>query len=549
VDERFCPHCGKHYEADAEFCNEHGTRLLATGAEDDLTGSTLNEKYVLTKQLGKGAFGSVYEALHLLAKTKVAVKVLHSHLQEEPKIRKQFLKEARVVMELKSQNIVRMYDVDEDEVGRLFIVMELMDGMTLKEYVGIVAGENRRMPADQVVLVARQVCEALDEAHDMGVVHRDLKPANVMVLRDRKDHLTIRVVDFGIARLARISEEGLTVTETSAGSLVGTPYYMSPEQCMGKDADPRSDLYCLGVMMYELLNGKGPFKTTTAQEMLIAHATRQPEPPDLSASGLSDSSGMKDLVMKLLEKERENRYQSAAEVMEALKKLKVPVETATPAGPAAPGASSGKKTALFVTIPVVLGVLGAGGWALMRDTGTEKPVEPVKVERPAPAPAARTEPTPAPVVKKAHQPVATPAPPARDVQEPDATPAQATPVKKAVKVEKPAPVPKPADPPKPDVEKKRKAVSKPSGGGKPAPLPKAAAEPKPEPASRPAAVEKPAKNEQPAPRRRTAKDVERDLERAADKPRRDNKDGRDRKVDRNRDKKMKEMDDFFGTMK
>lgn len=519
MDEKFCPHCGKHFADDCEVCNEHGTRLLSVGTEDDLTGSTLNEKYVLTKLLGKGAFGSVYEALHLLAKTRVAVKVLHSHLQEEPKIRKQFLKEARVVMELKSPHIVRMYDVDEDEVGRLFIVMELMDGMTLKEYVGIVAGEDRRMPADQVVLVALQICEALDEAHDMGVVHRDLKPANVMVLRDRKDNLTIRVVDFGIARLARISEDGLTVTETSAGGLVGTPYYMSPEQCMGKDADPRSDLYCLGVMMYELLNGKGPFKTTTAQEMLIAHATRQPEPPDLTASGLQQPSGLKNLVMKLLEKERDNRYQTAAEVTEALNGLKVAGRKEKTAGPAEAGSSGGKKTALFVAIPVILGVLGAGAWALMRDTGIEKPAEPAKVEQPAPAPEPVPTPVtpPTPAAMPAVKPVATPTPVDEDARVTDVTPFQATPVKKASKVEKPVPTPKPADPPKPAVSEKPD--------------------------------EKPAKKSTPPPRKRTARDTRKDLERDVDKPARKRTDPGTRKVEKKADRKLKEMDDFFGTMK
>jgi len=363
VNEKFCPHCGKQFSSDVEFCEAHGTHLLDVGVDDDLTGTTLNGKYVLIKLLGKGAFGSVYQALHLLAKTKVAVKVLHAHLQEENKIRKQFLKEARVVMELKSPHVVRVFDVDEDELGRLYIVMELMEGMTLKEYVGIVAGSDRRMPVDQIVFLALQICEALDEAHDVGVIHRDLKPSNVMVLRDRKDNLTAKVVDFGIAHLARVSEEGLTVTETSAGGLVGTPSYMSPEQCMGRDTDPRSDLYGLGVILYELFSGRRPFKTNTAQEMLIAHATRVPEPPDLSATEIRETSGIRELIMKLLEKEPDKRFQSAEEVTEALEGLNViHLEDGDKHGT---GTSGRKLNPIYFVIPVVVAALALAVWAMV----------------------------------------------------------------------------------------------------------------------------------------------------------------------------------------
>lgn len=284
---------------------------------EDLTGQVLAGKYRLDRLLGVGGFGAVYEATHLLGKAKRAVKVIHPKMLSEPKACKLFLKEAQAVMRLQTTRAVLVHDVDRDEKGRLFIVMELIEGKTLKAYLEEAGG---RLPPSEVIRFARQICEALQEAHSKGVVHRDLKPQNVMVVLSDSGEANAKVVDFGIARLYSLTNTGETSTELFVGQ-VGTPPYMSPEQCKGLDVDGRSDLYSLGVMMFEMLTGRLPFISNTPQGFLIMHATEPPPTPSSVLPRISLPAELESLVLRLLAKKPEERPQSALDVIRALDKV------------------------------------------------------------------------------------------------------------------------------------------------------------------------------------------------------------------------------------
>lgn len=320
VGEKFCPRCGGRFPASVSQCSADSTLLLPVGTGSDISGTTLKGKYLLIELLGSGSFGQVYRAMHLLARAEVAVKIMHEDLQDDPKIRRQFLKEAQAVMRLHSRHTVVVHDVDEDEKGRLFIVMELLKGISLEAWVKTVAPSDGRIAWEEVVRLALQICEALDEAHENGVIHRDLKPANVMIQpgRDGKPH--VKVVDFGIARLAAAADLE-TMTTQSMPRIIGTPAYMSPEQCRGLPVDGRADLYGLGIIMYELLTGYRPFSSRTTQGLMLAHVTDPVMPLSQKAPDLVIPSVLERAVMGLLEKDPMKRPQSAAILMEMLRPL------------------------------------------------------------------------------------------------------------------------------------------------------------------------------------------------------------------------------------
>jgi serine/threonine-protein kinase len=484
VPEMFCPRCGGHFPGGVSHCSADGTVLMPIGIGNDMSGSTLKGKYVLIQQLGSGSFGQVYRALHLLAKTEVAVKILHDDLQGDPKVRKQFLKEAQAVMRLHSRHAVVVHDVDEDDKGRLFIVMELLKGISLEAWARTVSPEEGRVPAEDVVHLAIQVCEALEEAHDNGVIHRDLKPANVMVHAGKDGRPQAKVVDFGIARLAAGSDLE-SMTTQSMPRVVGTPAYMSPEQCRGLPVDGRADLYGLGVMMYELLTGNRPFSSRTAQGMLLAHVTDPVAPMKQIAPDLAVPPALDRVVMGLLEKDPAKRPPTAGAVAEMLRGASAPA----PAAVVVAKAGSGRTAAILIGVVVVLVAAAAVSAWLALSGGEPAPAEsavttPAPVPSPVPAtPAAKPPEPPAPVASPAPAPQPAPLP---------VKPPEAEPVAKPVTAGKvlPAPSPKPEEKPAP--------VASPTPAPTPTPAPAPAPVVKPAPAPAPV-VEKPRPAPAPAP--------------------------------------------------
>ncbi len=225
--------------------------------------------YMILKQLGVGGMGAVYEADHPVIERRVALKVLHPQLARDPGVMKRFANEARAVNLIDHPGLVQISDFGQLPDGTAYIVMELVRGQTLARYV---KGQGGKLPLAATLQVGAQIAAALQAAHAKKVIHRDLKPENLMLVRDPRSPLGVRVkiLDFGIAKFAEVSQRELIQTRT--GTLLGTPRYMSPEQCRAADkVTDRTDVYALGIILFELLAGRAPFTGQSAFDVLAKH--------------------------------------------------------------------------------------------------------------------------------------------------------------------------------------------------------------------------------------------------------------------------------------
>lgn len=282
--------------------------------------------YVVLEQIGAGGMGAVYRARDRRLERDVAIKVLHRHL-EMAGARERFLREARAVSSLNHPNISTIFDIGEQD-GDPYLVMELLHGESLKERLE----DDVLMPQDDIIAVAMQAAQALAAAHAKGIVHRDVKPANLFLVDGTADQPQLKVLDFGLAkiesdRLLYGDSGGLTRT----GSTVGTVEYMSPEQARGEDLDPRSDLFSLGAVLYELATGDVPFRGATSAVVFAELLGSDPVPPRKANARVSH--GLDSIIRKLLEKKRENRTPSANALLEELRTLKDSPARANPAAP------------------------------------------------------------------------------------------------------------------------------------------------------------------------------------------------------------------------
>ncbi len=263
--------------------------------------------YKIGELIGRGGMGNVYAARHAKTDELVAVKLIAAHVSDDPRFRRRFDREIRALKMLKHPGIVRIIGEGEDESGRLFYSMELIVGETLQARVRRL----KKMSWESTIDIAIQVCSALKHAHDIGVTHRDLKPANLILTEDDR----VKIVDFGIPKVfGDVSEQ------TQAGSVLGTPDYMAPEQANGGAITPRTDLYSLGSVMYAMLLGRAPFKGKNSTEVIDALRRDQPVPLDLVNSELPDD--LVALVHQLLEKDPDRRPPTALSVMNRLKAMR-----------------------------------------------------------------------------------------------------------------------------------------------------------------------------------------------------------------------------------
>lgn len=313
-----CPNCQNSYPSEYLVCPQDGTALIEQGEWSD--GSLVIGKYRILNKLGEGGMGVVYKALHVAFDELRAIKVMHPHLMADQSFVKRFRHEARITRRLQHPNAVRVDDIEEADDGRPFIVMEYIEGHSLKEAIY----QEGAQPVGRVCSIARQVAAALDAAHQLGMIHRDIKPENIVLL-GQSPHEQAKVLDFGIAKIkeGRLGDTG-SMTLTGAGVVVGTPQYMSPEQAGGKRGDAldgRSDLYSLGVVMYQMLSGELPFKADTTMEMLIAHMQRPPMALKLVHPNLAIPDAVSNLVMSLLEKDPSRRPASARALIEELEQV------------------------------------------------------------------------------------------------------------------------------------------------------------------------------------------------------------------------------------
>jgi hypothetical protein len=271
---------------------------------DELIGVSLADKYMIEEHLGSGGMCDVYRARHVGMDKPVAVKVLKPALAADPKIAERFEQEARAASRIHHPHAINVTDYGIDKDKTPFIVMELVNGDTLGQTLRATGA----FSVERAANVLRQVCGALEAAHAVGVIHRDIKPDNI-ILAEYDGSDWVEVVDFGVAKI--LEDVKGQAALTGANIIVGTPRYMSPEQCEEKPVDARSDIYSLGVVLYEMLSGEAPFEGDSSTRLLMAHAAQPPAPlrekrPDLSAE-------IESVVMKALEKDPERRPQSAGE--------------------------------------------------------------------------------------------------------------------------------------------------------------------------------------------------------------------------------------------
>ncbi len=274
--------------------------------------------FMALRELGRGGMGSVLLAEHVLIPKRVAVKVLHRHLTEDPELVSRFLAEARAMSLVQHENVVTVYDLDTRE-GRPYFVMEYLEGQSLAAFA--------RGPLEPrlVVDLLTQVCDALGAAHARGIIHRDLKPANVFLVPGSNGRHRVKLLDFGIAKcLARLDGE----TPTRTGVLMGTPEFMAPEQCGGQEVDARTDLYAVGVLGYLLLTGTAPFSGVNAAEVLVAHLQQTPRAPHEVRPGLPPA--LSAVVLRALAKRPEARFSSASELRAALEAAVTAARTPAP---------------------------------------------------------------------------------------------------------------------------------------------------------------------------------------------------------------------------
>ncbi len=296
---RHCPGCGNDVSA------------APTEPGDPYAGTTLVGKYHITELIGVGAMGRVYRADHLQLDAQVAVKLLNPEMAADAQTLKRFQTEARAASRLRHPNTIQVHDFGQSDAGVLFLVMEFLRGRNLAQ---IIADEPPLSPPRLVDLLG-QALAALDEAHAAGVVHRDFKPENIFVetLRTGKEH--VKVLDFGIAKLRGEADANLT----SKGAVCGTPDYMSPEQIRGEELDARSDVYAAGIVLYEAITGTRPFASDGPLiDVLMSHLNHPPQPPAQRRPDLTIPRALELVCLRALDKNRENRFRSAAEMKTAM---------------------------------------------------------------------------------------------------------------------------------------------------------------------------------------------------------------------------------------
>jgi len=352
-----CTKCHTDNPDTSRFCGNCATQLTRAGQPPpELTktlespvhvltkGSFVAGKYRIIDEIGRGGMGVVYRAHDESINRDVAIKVLPPEFASDPDRLRRFEQEARAAGQLNHPNILVVYDVGAHE-GAPYIITELLEGESLRDRL-----RSGSLPARKAVETTVQIAQGLAAAHEKHIIHRDLKPDNIFIMKDGH----AKILDFGLAKLAapRSSDElaeAATLTEaTQAGMVLGTVGYMSPEQVLGKPLDARSDLFSLGVMLYEMLSGDRPFHKGSAPETMAA--ILKEEPPDLAETGKSVPPGLDRIVRHCLEKEPSSRFQSARDVSFALESL----SQSTTATTGLPRPTIGKKKLAMITLGVIL---------------------------------------------------------------------------------------------------------------------------------------------------------------------------------------------------
>ena len=425
-----CPACGKRFLGNEEFCPNDGQTLIELDegeVEDPLVGTTVDGRYSIEKKLGEGGMGVVYLATHAIIGKKCALKVLRGELSNESEVGARFVQEAQSAAAIGNDHIIEISDFGQLPDGSAYFVMEFLDGAALHD----VLEETPKLEPARALDIMIQSCEALAAAHNSNIVHRDLKPDNIYLITKGGREDFVKVLDFGIAKVASQSSR-----LTKTGMIFGTPQYMSPEQAAGSGVDARTDIYSLGIIMYEMLCGHVPFEADTFMGVLTKHLYEEPIPPRRLVPPVELSQNMEAVLIKAISKKPEKRYQSMQEFqqdLEALAEGRTPEivfdqmreTSATTVPPPAPseivgGAkkhadkssapqSGGKpKWPIFAgvgavaVIGIVVAVVmlgGMGGEEAKADPGKVDPAALAKAQVPEPEPEPQVEPEVEPEVK------------------------------------------------------------------------------------------------------------------------------------------------------
>ena len=300
---RFCPECGLLYEERHRICPLDSTALEAR--TDPFLGRILAGKYRIVELIGEGGIGRVYRARHVHMRLDVAVKILADDASADPHVKERFIREARAADMVRHENIIEILDLGETPEGMPYMIMELLEGVGLEILVG-----KSTFPMHRAVNVMRQVCSVLGPTHAMGIVHRDIKPENIFLIEKDGVGDFVKVLDFGVAHLAH--EPGIT----REGIVLGTPQYIAPELATGEKPSPRSDLYALGCIGFEMISGRPPFVGKSVFELMSRQI--QEEAPLLSTVVDDVPLEIDNIVERLLRKESSERYPDAYAVIRDL---------------------------------------------------------------------------------------------------------------------------------------------------------------------------------------------------------------------------------------
>lgn len=334
------------YPDTVSTCSSDGASLVPEEAfayvdKDLKPGDTVGE-YRIEGKLGEGGFGAVFSAVHPVIGKHAAIKILSRQFSANPQMVSRFIAEARAVNQIRHRNIIDIFAFGQLPDGRQYYVMELLDGTTFDKYLT----SNERLTLGQALPILRGIARALDAAHAKGILHRDLKPENVYLVFDEDGGVQAKLLDFGLVKLLSSGQSG-GEHKTKTGTPMGTPYYMSPEQCRGKDVDRGTDIYAFGALVFEVLTGRVPFNGESPMDVLLKHMTE--EPPRASVVCPSVPAALDAPILRMLAKEPSARQASVGEALDSL----------VAAGTAA-GALTGQVALPPPSDPIVGGVSSAG---------------------------------------------------------------------------------------------------------------------------------------------------------------------------------------------